>query len=231
MCQRSRPGQSGIFALASCTLLSPKNARPKPAASSTPRGEMPLLTASRVTEAGSRPARPQAAMTRLSRNPSFNALFRTTCVATKLDGGHADNAWPQRARATVNCRMLPNDPPAEVAQTLARLAGDSVSVTVVDAAVPSEPSPLRADLLSLLEQLASRYFPGAPVLPTMSAGATDGLYLRNAGIPTYSLSAVAGVSGESNAHGLNEKVREKSIYDAVAFWNDMVRGLATAPVP
>ena len=173
----------------------------------------------------------QAAMTRLSRNPSFNALFRTTCVATKLDGGHADNALPQRARATVNCRMLPNDPPAEVAQTLARLAGDSVSVTVVDAAVPSEPSPLRADLLSLLEQLASRYFPGAPVLPTMSAGATDGLYLRNAGIPTYSLSAVAGVSGESNAHGLNEKVREKSIYDAVAFWNDMVRGLATAPVP
>ena len=191
--------------------------------------DMQLVAAGYATNAPNADA--QAAMTRLSRNPSFNALFRTTCVATKLDGGHADNALPQRARATVNCRMLPNDPPAEVAQTLARLAGDSVSVTIIDAAVPSEPSPLRADLLSLLEQLASRYFPGAPVLPTMSAGATDGLYLRNAGIPTYSLSAVAGVSGESNAHGLNEKVREKSIYDAVAFWNDMVRGLATAPVP
>ena len=180
---------------------------------------------------GAPDAAAQAAMTRLSRNPSFNAMFRTTCVATKLDGGHADNALPQRARATVNCRMLPNDPPAEVAQALARLAGDSVSVTVIDAAVPSDPSPLRADLMSLLEQLVPRYFPGAPVMPSMSAGATDGLYLRNAGIPTYALSAVAGVNGESNAHGLNEKVREKSIYDAVAFWNDMVRALASGPLP
>ena len=173
----------------------------------------------------------QAAMARLSRDPTFNALLRTTCVATKLDGGHADNALPQRARATVNCRMLPNDPPADVERTLRRIAGDSVTLTVVDAAVPSEASPLRRDLMTLLEQLTARYFPGAPVLPTMALGASDGLYLRNAGIPTYGVSAVAGVSGESNAHGLNEKVREKSIYDAVAFWNDMVRALGSGPLP
>lgn len=171
-------------------------------------------------------AEAQAAMARLSREPSFNALFRTTCVATMLDGGHAENALPQRARATVNCRMLPNDSPAEVEQTIKRIAGDSVAVTVVYAPVPSEPSPLRADLMSLLDQLSVRYFPGAPVIPAMALGASDGLYLRNAGIPTYSLSAIAEVDGESNAHGLNEKVRERSIYDAVAFWNDMVRGLA-----
>jgi acetylornithine deacetylase/succinyl-diaminopimelate desuccinylase-like protein len=171
-------------------------------------------------------AEAQAAMARLSREPSFNALFRTTCVATMLDGGHAENALPQRARATVNCRMLPNDSPAEVEQTIKRIAGDSVAVTVVYAPVPSEPSPLRADLMSLLDQLSVRYFPGAPVIPAMALGASDGLYLRNAGIPTYSLSAIAEVDGESNAHGLNEKVRERSIYGAVAFWNDMVRGLA-----
>ena len=171
----------------------------------------------------------QAAMVRLSRDPSFNALFRTTCVATMLDGGHAENALPQRAGATVNCRMLPNDPPAEVAQTIKRIVGDLVKVRVSYEPVPSAPSPLRPELMSLLDRLAARYFPGAPVIPSMALGASDGLYLRNVGIPTYALSAIAGVDGESNEHGLNEKVREKSIYDAVAFWNDMVRALAGGP--
>ena len=176
---------------------------------------------------GTPDAAAQAAMTRLSRDPSFNALFRTTCVATLLNGGHADNALPQSARATVNCRMLPNDPPAEVEAAMKRVVGDGVGVSITYAPVPSEPSPLRAALMSLLDRLAGQYFPGAPVIPTMALGASDGLYLRNAGIPTYSLSAIAEVDGESNAHGLNEKVRAKSVYDAVAFWNDMVRGLAS----
>ena len=175
---------------------------------------------------GAPDAEAKAAMTRLSRDPSFNALFRTTCVATMLEGGHAENALPQRARATVNCRMLPNDPPAEVEQAIKRAIGDSITVTVSYKPVPSDPSPLRADLMSLLDQLAARYFPGAPVIPAMALGASDGLYLRNAGIPTYSLSAIAEVDGEANAHGLNEKVREQSVYDATAFWNDLVRGLA-----
>lgn len=170
-----------------------------------------------------------AALTRLSRDASFNALFRTTCVATRLDGGHADNALPQRAAATVNCRMLPNDPPVEVETALKRLAGDGVAVTISDRYTQSDASPLRPELMSMLDQLAAKYWPGAPVIPSMALGATDGLYLRNAGIPTYSLSAVAEVDGEANAHGLNEKVREKSIYDAVAFWNDMLRWLASPP--
>jgi acetylornithine deacetylase/succinyl-diaminopimelate desuccinylase-like protein len=168
----------------------------------------------------------RAAMARLSRDPSFNALFHTTCIATMLDGGHAENALPQRAGATVNCRMLPNDPPADVERAIRTIAGDSVKVTVPYAAVPSDPSPLRPELMALLDQLASRYFPGAPVIPDMAAGASDALYLRNAGIPTYNPSALAEVDGEANAHGLNEKVREKSVYDAVAFWYEMVKGLA-----
>ncbi len=170
----------------------------------------------------------RAAMARLSGDPSFNALFRTTCVATMLDGGHAENALPQRAGALVNCRMLPNDSPAEVERILRSIAGDSVLVTVPYKPVPSDPSPLRPELMSLLDQLAVRYFPGAPVIPVMALGATDGLYLRNAGIPVYDPSALAEVDGEANAHGLNEKVREKSVYDAVAFWYDMVKGLAGA---
>ena len=168
----------------------------------------------------------RAAMDRLSRDPTFNALFRTTCVATMLDGGHAENALPQRARATVNCRVQPTDSPAAIEETMKRLAGDSVRVTVTYKPVAGEPSPLRPDLMSQLDQLVPRYFPGAVIVPGMSLGASDGLYLRNAGIPTYSVSAVAGVSGEANAHGLNEKVRERSVYDATAFWNDLVRGLA-----
>lgn len=175
---------------------------------------------------GTPDAEAMAAMARLSRDPSFNALFRTTCVATLLEGGHAENALPQRARATVNCRMLPDEAPADVESAIKRAVGDSIAVTVSYKPVPSAPSPLRADLMPLVERLSARYFPGAPVIPSMALGASDGLYLRNAGIPTYSLSAVAAVDGEGNAHGLNEKVRERSIYDAVAFWNDLVRGLA-----
>ncbi|MDB4889132.1 MAG: peptidase [Gemmatimonadetes bacterium] len=179
---------------------------------------------------GTLTAAAEAAVTRLSREPSFNALFRTTCVATLLEGGHADNALPQRARATVNCRMLPNDPPAEVEAAIKRAVGDGIAVSIPYPPVPSAASPLRPELMALLERLSGQYFPGAPVIPSMSLGASDGLYLRNAGIPTYSLSAVAGVDGESNEHGLNEKVREKSIYDAAAFWNDMVKGLAGRPL-
>ncbi|MEP6766594.1 MAG: M20/M25/M40 family metallo-hydrolase, partial [Gemmatimonadaceae bacterium] len=168
-----------------------------------------------------------ASLARLSGNASFNAFFRTTCVATKLEGGHADNALPQRAVATVNCRMLPNDSPTEVEAALKRLAGDSIKVSISDPYTQSDPSPLRPELMTMFDEFSAKYWPGAPVIPTMSLGATDGLFLRNAGIPTYAFSALAEVDGEANAHGLNEKVREKSIYDAVAFWNDMLKKLAS----
>jgi acetylornithine deacetylase/succinyl-diaminopimelate desuccinylase-like protein len=126
--------------------------------------------------------------------------------------------------------MLPTDPPADIERAMRMIAGDSVNVIVSYGAEPSDPSPLRPELMALLDQLATRYFPGAPVIPDMAAGSSDALYLRNAGIPTYNPSALAEVDGEANAHGLNEKVREKSVYDAVAFWYEMVKGLASGGV-
>jgi len=189
----------------------------------------PLRSADTAAEMRAAAQGDSAAIARLSGDPSFAALFRTTCVTTMLEGGHAENALPQRAEATVNCRMLPNDPPADVERALRRLAGDSVSVRVIYPPVPSDASPLRPDLITLLDRLVPRYFPGAPVIPIMALGASDGLYFRNAGIPTYTLSAIAEGGDEGNAHGLNEKVRVKSLYDASAFWNDMVHGLTSSP--
>ncbi len=171
-----------------------------------------------------------AAVARLTRDPGFNTMLRTTCVATMLEGGHAENALPQRARATVNCRVLPNHKMDQVAAALQRVAGDSVAVTQVYTPVASDPSPLRDDLLLVLGQLVPRYFPGAALVPVMEAGATDGLYLRNAGIPTYGVSAIAAMSGESNAHGRDEKLRERSLYDATEFWYSLVKGLASPTV-
>jgi acetylornithine deacetylase/succinyl-diaminopimelate desuccinylase-like protein len=168
-----------------------------------------------------------AAVSRLSKDPVMNALLRTTCVATMLDGGHAENALPQSARATVNCRMMPGDSAAAVERMLERIAGDStVKVVRTYEPVPSPASPLRKDVMDVVERLAARHFPGAVVIPSMALGASDGLYLRNVGIPNYALSALASVEGESNAHGLDEKIREDSFYRAVAYWYDLVKALA-----
>src|SRR3954453_15008886 len=104
--------------------------------------------------------------------------MRTTCVATLLEGGHATNALPQTARATVNCRVLPGEPLAEVAATLRKvLADDQIALTQTWAHVASDPSPLRTDLMQAIEKLTAEFWPGTPVIPSMSTGATDGSFL------------------------------------------------------
>src|SRR5437764_7656992 len=131
-----------------------------------------------------------AAVARLSGIPFYNSKLRTTCVATMFTAGHAENALPQAARATVNCRILPGEP-AGVEATLGRLAADDrVSVRTVYTPIPSPPSPLTPAIMGTLERLVAEQFPGVPIVPVMEAGATDGLFLRNAGIPTYGVSAV-----------------------------------------
>ena len=132
-----------------------------------------------------------AAAARLSAaQPYHNAMMRTTCVATLLEGGHATNALPQVARANVNCRILPGVPPSSVRDTLVQVLADPlISVAFVGEARPSRPSPLRPDVLEVIESLTKQLYPGVTVIPVMSTGATDGLYLRNGEIPTYGVAA------------------------------------------
>src|SRR5207248_9198820 len=132
-----------------------------------------------------------AAVAHLSAVPFYNSKLRTTCVATLMQAGHAENALPQSAQVTVNCRILPGEPAAEVAAALERLAGDDrIALRTVYAPIPSPPSPLTPAIMGPIERLVAEQFPNVPIVPVMEAGATDGLFLRNAGIPTYGVSAV-----------------------------------------
>ncbi len=159
-----------------------------------------------------------------SQVPAFNSRLRTTCVATELDGGHAENALPQRARATVNCRILPGVDPASVQQTLVDVIADpEVSVTPVAEALASPPSPLTEEVMAPILAATEQMWPGVPVVPSMSTGATDGLFLRNAGIPVYGVSGVFADIDDNRAHGRDERLRVASFYDALAFLELLVR--------
>jgi len=166
-------------------------------------------------------------LVRLSANPVYNAQLRTTCVATLLEGGHAINALPQLAAAGVNCRVLPGESIDELRATLVRvLADDQISVTQMSAAVLSAPSALHQEIMGAIEALTAEFWPGTPVIPTMSAGATDGSYLRNAGIPTYGHSGLAGDIDDIRAHGRDERVLVKSFYDGQEYLYRLVKRLA-----
>ncbi len=157
----------------------------------------------------------------------LNALARTTCVATLLEAGHAENALPQTARATVNCRIVPTSSAAETEQILRRVVADpSIAITPVAPATPSEPSPLDEELFAAIESLTGEFWPGIPIIPDMSTGATDGLFVRNAGIPTYGVAAVAEDPREDRAHGQDERMRTKSFYDALEFLHRLLTELS-----
>jgi acetylornithine deacetylase/succinyl-diaminopimelate desuccinylase-like protein len=170
-----------------------------------------------------------AAARRLSQVPYYNSIMRTTCVATRLFAGHADNALPQLARATVNCRMLPDDSPDSVQAVLQRVVNDTaIHITVADSATLSPASPLRPDVIGAVERLANQMWPGATIVPEMSTGATDGLYVRNAGIPVYGVSAIFERIDDVRAHGRDERIGVKAYHDAATFWYRLVKTLASA---
>jgi acetylornithine deacetylase/succinyl-diaminopimelate desuccinylase-like protein len=165
--------------------------------------------------------------TRLAANPAYNAQLRTTCVATMLEGGHAINALPQLATAKVNCRIMPGEPVEEVKTTLERaLADDQIVVTQISQPVLSAPSALHEEIMGGIEKLSQEFWPGAVVLPVMSTGATDGSYLRNAGIPTYGHSGLAGDVNESRIHGKDERVLVKSFYEGEEYLYRLVKMLS-----
>src|SRR5882762_4278503 len=141
-----------------------------------------------------RPTPDLAAAARLSAQvPYWNSMMRTTCVATMLAGGHATNALPQLASANVNCRILPGVSPSSVKDKLVEVLADpKINVSFVGDATPSKPSPLRPDVMNVVESLTKEMFPGTIVVPVMSTGATDGLHLRNGEIPTYGVDGTFG---------------------------------------
>ncbi len=167
------------------------------------------------------------ALARLGNNAGYNAQLRTTCVATMLQGGHAVNALPQLATAKVNCRVMPGEPIEEIKATLVRvLADDQISVTQEGRAVLSEPSKLSEDIVGAIEKLSHEIWPDAIVVPVMSAGATDGSYLRNAGIPTYGHSGMANDINDVRAHGKDERVPVKSFYQGNEYLYRLVKMLS-----
>src|SRR6266852_2259836 len=165
---------------------------------------------------------------RLAANPVYNSQLRTTCVATMLEGGQAINALPQLASAKVNCRVMPGEPVDEVKATLERvLADDQIVVTQLGSPVLSAPSALNEEVMGSIEKLSQQFWPGAVVLPVMSAGATDGSFLRNAGIPTYGHSGLASdVNDGGRIHGKDERVLVKSFYQGEDYLYRLVKMLA-----
>ncbi len=175
------------------------------------------------------PADAQAIALVSSKDPSWNATMRTTCVATMLDGGHATNALPQRARANINCRIFPGVSGETVRAKLEELVADpQVKVTMLDVRGPATaPPPLTPKILAPFQKLSAQYYPGVPVLPILQAGATDGLYLNGVGIPTYGIEPVFLGSDLGHIHGLNEYVGVNSLLDGRAFLYDLVKVYAT----
>ncbi len=160
------------------------------------------------------------AVARLSAIPTHNALLRTTCVATRVEAGHANNALPQTARALVNCRVLPGESVDAVRRAIIRmLADDQISVTPRGEPILGPRSPLNPDVLRIAEKLTAEFWPGTPVIPTMSRGATDGLFLRNAGTSTYGIDGCGTDMFENRAHGKDERMPVKSFYEGVEFNN------------
>ena len=160
--------------------------------------------------------------------PRYNAQLRTTCVATRLEGGHANNALPQMARAVVNCRMLPGEREEFVLAELQRVAGDRVKVSAGRGTfAPSDPADINSPVMKTIQRVSNTMWPDVPVVPTMSTGATDGSRLRNAEIPVYGVSGIFVEFGENRTHGRNERLGVRSFFDSSEFLYRLVKELGS----
>ncbi len=193
----------------------------------TAKVEMPSLAAA-MKALVANPADTAAARV-ISTDPRYASMLRTTCVATRLTAGHANNALPQTATANVNCRIAPTSTSSQVKAVLERVIADSAVKVAGSRADRTDGAPgaINATLLHVTTQLTNSMFGGVPVIPTMSTGATDGYRLRAAGIPTYGVSGIFSSPGETNAHGRDEKLRIKSFYDGLAFLYELVKQVSS----
>jgi acetylornithine deacetylase/succinyl-diaminopimelate desuccinylase-like protein len=183
-------------------------------------------TASAMRAIVSNPA-DAAASASLSKDPRYNSMLRTTCVATMLSGGHATNALPQTATATINCRMLPNVPPADVRDGIVRAIADpGIEVSPAPAMAASSPSPLLPELFGPVEAITRELFGDIPVIPIMGTGATDSRSFRRLGIPAYGVSGLFGDPEDNRTHGRDERMLIKSLYDGQEFLYRLTKALS-----
>ncbi len=161
----------------------------------------------------------------VSADPTLHSTLRTTCVATLLEAGHAMNALPQRARAVVNCRMFPGSTSQAVQAALAKAIDDpAVKISMIPPVRPiAVPPPLSPKIFGPAEKLAAKLYPGVPILPVMSTGATDAIFLAPVGIPTYGVPGIFHDGNGGGVHGLNERIRVKSLYDGRDFLYQLVK--------
>jgi acetylornithine deacetylase/succinyl-diaminopimelate desuccinylase-like protein len=170
---------------------------------------------------------PAAAARVSASTPYYNAMLRTTCVPTRLEGGHANNALPQLAAAIVNCRILPGETAEQVKAQIVKVLNDpQIAVSFVGQANPSAPATMIPAVVNAVESLTRSMFPGVIVVPVMSTGATDGLYLRNAGIPTFGVDATFGDMNDVRAHGRDERVGVKQYFEGLEFHYRLIKALA-----
>lgn len=169
----------------------------------------------------------EAAAERLAREPSYVGTTRTTCVVTMLKAGHAENALPQSATATVNCRVFPGVPVSEIEATLRQVVdNDAVEFKQIYEATESPVSELREDVVDAVSEAVEKRYPTVQLLAYMESGGTDGMHFRRAGIPTWAVSGIFMNPDEMFAHGLNERVPIKAFYDALDHWSIIIRNLA-----
>ncbi len=170
--------------------------------------------------------RNQAAAERLGRSPYYNALLRTTCVATELAGGHAVNALPQTASAGVNCRLVPGDTQENVETAIRQVLADpKIEMARVYPTQANPLSPVAGELMGTVEKVARQFWPGLPVVPVMETGGTDGRHLRVTGIPTYGVAAIFNDMADIRAHGKDERISVEAFYQGADFSYEMVKAL------
>jgi acetylornithine deacetylase/succinyl-diaminopimelate desuccinylase-like protein len=171
------------------------------------------------------PADAKAAAT-VESDPGYNGMLHTTCVATMLNAGHATNALPQRARAIVNCRIFPGTSVEQVQEQLVKLADDpqvKVSALGARSEVTKAPPPLTPQIMGPIEKVAGQIWPGVPIIPVLTAGATDGAFMSPVGIPTYGVTGMFGDPDGNGVHGLNERIRVSSLYNGRDFLYGIVK--------
>lgn len=170
----------------------------------------------------------RTAVALLDKDPNWHAMLRTTCVATTLAAGHATNALPQRAQANINCRIFPGVSREAILAQLVKIADDpAVSVTVPEVRGPvANPAPLTPQILKPIEKLANEMWPGVRVIPALEPGASDAQFLNPVGIPTYGITGLFTDPDGGHIHGLNERIRVKSVYEGRTFLYQLVKAYA-----